>query len=134
MKPDSHVVFSFPQKAPEGSVKRNDMSAIEQLKHWKVFAEYYTEHNPSTTVYVREEEWLDVGAWVYRNFESIRGISFLPHSEHIYKQAPYEEIDRKEYERLSAEFPNIEWEAFEEETDNVQTYKELACTAGYCEV
>ena len=131
---DKDYVFSFPIKSPKGSVMRNDMSAIDQLEHYKVFQESWCEHNPSITVYVREHEWLEVAAWVYRNFDFIGGVSFLPHSDHIYRQAPYQEITEEEYKELAARMPTINWDEFTEDEDNVQSYKELSCTANNCEL
>jgi ribonucleoside-triphosphate reductase len=134
-KPNSVYVFSFPMKSPEGAVLRNDISAIEQLEHYLVFAKYYCEHNPSITVYVREHEWMEVGAWVYKHFEELGGVSFLPHSDHSYKQAPYQEIDEETYNKLKAEFPKIEWDKFVEIEDTTDNVKELSCMAGgSCEI
>src|SRR5690606_32456680 len=98
MKPENTVVFSFPQKAPEGAVTRNDLSAREQLDIWLKLQREYTEHKPSVTISVREHEWLDVGAFVYRHFDEMSGVSFLPHSDHTYQQAPYQECSKEEYE------------------------------------
>ena len=95
MKPDSTTVFSFPMKAPSGAVTRTDMTAIEQLDFWLLYQRYWCEHKPSITVSVKEHEWMQVGAWVYDNFDEVSGISFLPFSEHTYKQAPYQDIDEK---------------------------------------
>ena len=133
-KPDSTWVFSFPQKAPDHAVFRNDMTAIEQLEHYLVFKKHWCEHNPSITVYVRESEWLKVGSWVYENFEDIGGISFLPHSEHNYRQAPYQEVDEAQYTDLLAKMPTIEWDKFLEITDNVEGAQMLACTGQVCEL
>lgn len=144
-KPESSWVFSFPQKAPEHAVFRNDMTAIEQLEHYLVFKKHWCEHNPSITVYVREHEWLDVGAWVYKNFDDIGGVSFLPHSDHSYKQAPYQELTDKmingvlvtaeqQYNDLLAKMPHIDWDAFVEQTDNVEGAQQLACVSGVCEI
>lgn len=136
-KEGSTAVFSFPVKAPVGSVTRNDMSAIQQLELWKVYAENWCEHKPSVTITVREEEWLAVAAWVWDNFDLVSGISFLPHSDHIYKQAPYQEITKDEYERLLEQFPKeISWDrlAEYEREDNTTGTHELACTAGSCEI
>ncbi len=131
-----NVVFDFPQKAPEGSILRNDMTAIDQLEHWKIFQDYWCEHKPSITVYVREKEWPEVGGWVWKNFDSMSGVSFLPHSDHIYKQAPYEEINEERYNELVAEMPNITWSELGEyeKEDNTSGHRELACTAGACEI
>ena len=137
MKPDSTTVFSFPMKAPKGATTRNEMSAIHQLNLWQTFQEYWCEHKPSVTISVKEDEWMEVGAWVYRNFDDISGISFLPHSDHTYAQAPYQEIKKKEYEELKNKMPNsIDWNLLQnyEKEDNTAGSKELACSAGVCEV
>ena len=137
MKPDSTTVFSFPMKAPEGATTRNEMSAINQLNLWKTFQEYWCEHKPSVTISVKEDEWMKVGAWVYENFDDISGISFLPHSEHTYAQAPYQEITEEEYKNLDKRMPDmIDWKKLQdfEKEDNTTGSKELACSAGVCEV
>jgi ribonucleoside-triphosphate reductase len=133
-KPDASWVFSFPQKAPDHAVFRNDMNAIQQLEHYLVFKKHWCEHNPSITVYVRESEWLEVGSWVYKNFEDIGGVSFLPHSEHNYRQAPYQEVDETQYKDLLAKMPVIDWDKFLEVTDNVEGAQMLACSSGVCEI
>jgi len=137
MKPDSTYVFSFPVKAPKGSVMRNDRSAIEQLELWKIYQESWCEHKPSITVYVKEDEWLKVGAWVNEHFDSISGVSFLPHSNHSYKQAPYQEITEEEYEQLLSEMPvDVDFaklDEFEKE-DTTVGMKEYACTGNTCEL
>lgn len=134
MKPYVGLVFSFPMKAPQKAIYRNNRTAIEQLNHYLVWKNYWCEHNPSVTIYVKEDEWLDVGAWVYKNFDDIGGVSFLPHSDHVYKQAPYQEIDAVTYEKLFKEFPVIDWESFSEKGDNTTATRELACVAGVCEI
>ena len=137
MKPDSVVVFSFPMKAPSGAVTRTAMTAIEQLDFWLKYQKYWCEHKPSITVSVKEHEWMEVGAWVYENFDSVSGISFLPFSEHTYKQAPYQDIDEKEYKKLMDEMPpSIDWKKLRdfEKEDSTSGSKELACTAGVCEI
>ena len=137
MKPDSTTVFSFPMKSPEGATTRNEMSAINQLNLWKTFQEYWCEHKPSVTISVKEDEWMKVGAWVYENFDDISGISFLPHSEHTYAQAPYQEITEEEYKNLDKRMPDmIDWKKLQdfEKEDNTTGSKELACSAGVCEV
>ena len=137
MKPDSTYVFSFPMKAPKGSVMRDDRTAIEQLEVWKIYQEAWCEHKPSITVYVREDEWLAVGAWVYAHFDSVSGVSFLPHSEHSYKQAPYQEIDEQTYENLLQTMPKeVDFSKlieFEKE-DTTVGMKEYACSGGACEI
>ena len=137
MKPDSVTVFSFPMKSPEGAVTRNSLSAIDQLRMWQTYQEYWCEHKPSVTISVKEEEWMEVGAWVYENFDDISGISFLPHSDHTYAQAPYQEITEKEYKNLLKKMPKqINWNNLTnyEKDDTTAGSKELACTAGVCEV
>lgn len=134
-KPDKTNVFSFPMKAPDTAVFTRDRSAIEQLEHYLMVRKYWTEHNPSITVYVKPDEWLDVGAWVYRNFDDLCGVSFLPQSDHVYKQAPYQEITKEEYESMQAQFPKLDWTKLPtEDTDVTTGVKELSCVAGYCEV
>lgn len=133
-KPERVTVFSFPMKSPDGAVQRNDMSAIDQLEHYLIYQKYWCEHNPSITVYVREHEWLEVGAWVYKHFDDLGGVSFLPHSDHSYKQAPYQEIDEATYIKLKEEFPVIEWDKFVEVEDTLENTKDLACVSGVCEI
>jgi ribonucleoside-triphosphate reductase len=136
MKPDSTTVFSFPMKAPEGA--ETELSSINQLNTWAIFQKYWCEHKPSVTISVKEEDWLKVGAWVYENFEDISGISFLPHSDHTYAQAPYQAIDKEKYDDLIKQMPkDIDWNRlveFEKGVDTTVGSKELACTAGVCEV
>lgn len=133
-KPETVKVFSFPQKAPDGAVLRENLSAIDQLEHYLVYNKHWAEHNCSITVYVREEEWLEVGAWVYKHFNEIGGISFLPYSDHIYKQAPYQPCSKEEYETALAKMPTIKWEEFVETEDTLENVKDLACVAGVCEI
>ena len=133
MKPDTGYVFSFPMKAPEHAVFRDQIAAIEQLKLWETYQLHYTEHKPSITVYYKENEFLEVGAWCYENFDILSGVSFLPHSDHIYPQAPYQEIDKKTYEEMNSKMPkDVDWNKLGEyETeDSTESYKELACSAG----
>jgi ribonucleoside-diphosphate reductase alpha chain len=136
-KPESTAVFSFPVKAPEGSVMRDDMTAIEQLELWKIYAEEWCEHKPSITVSVREHEWLEVGAWVYKHFDIISGVSFLPHTDHVYKQAPYQEIGEDEYNLAVSAIPDdIDWSRLSdyETGDNTTVEHELSCSSGGCEI
>jgi ribonucleoside-diphosphate reductase alpha chain len=130
------VVFSFPMAAPKGTTTRNDWTAMAQLKHWKMVDDAWCDHKASVTIYVREHEWLEVGAWVYENFDSLSGVSFLPHSDHIYRQAPYEEITKAEYQRLSKAMPkSIDWTSeLSEVSDATTATHELACTGGVCEL
>lgn len=135
-KPDSTDIFSFPVKGPEKAVYRNDRTAIEQLNHYLMYQTHWSEHNVSITVYVKDHEWLGVGDWVYQNFDHIAGVSFLPHSDHSYQQAPYQECTEAEYQDLLSRMPAYDWTAlknFEKDDATVNT-KELACSAGVCEV
>ena len=138
MKPNDTYVFSFPIKAPEGAVVRNDLTAIEHLNIWLVYQRAWCEHKPSITVSVKEDEWMEVGAWVYKHFDEVSGISFLPHSDHSYKQAPYQEVDKAEYDALVAKMPKeIRWEdlSFYETEDGTSTNATLACSSdGNCEL
>ena len=138
MKPDSTTVFSFPMKSPDGAVIRTQTTAVEQLELWKTYALYWCEHKPSITVSVKEDEWMEVGSWVYENFDVASGVSFLPFSDHTYQQAPYQDIEPDEYlewkDRMS--YVNLDWSRltdFEKE-DTTTGSRELACTAGVCEV
>ena len=138
MKPNDTYVFSFPVKAPEGAIIRNDLTAIEHLNIWLVYQRAWCEHKPSITVSVKEDEWMEVGAWVYKHFDEVSGISFLPHSDHSYKQAPYQEINEKEYKDLVNQMPKeIRWEdlSFYELEDGTSTNATLACSSdGNCEL
>ena len=138
MKPNDTYVFSFPIKAPEGAIVRNDLTAIEHLNIWLVYQRAWCEHKPSITVSVKEDEWMEVGAWVYKHFDEVSGISFLPHSDHSYKQAPYQEVDKAEYDALVAKMPkDIRWEdlSFYETEDGTSTNATLACSSdGNCEL
>jgi ribonucleoside-diphosphate reductase alpha chain len=133
----STYVLEFPIKAPKGSIYKNDLTALQQLEYWKMLKENYTEHNPSTTISVGEDEWLQVGNWVYENWEIIGGLSFLPRSNHVYRLAPYEEITAAQYEEMAAKFPNIDFSKivlYEYDDAAVTSSKELACTSGVCEI
>ena len=137
MKGDKVTVFSFPIKSPEGAITREDKTAIEQLELWLTYQRCWCEHKPSVTISVREHEWLDVGAWVYNHFDEVSGISFLPYSEHSYKQAPYQECDEETYRELLSETPtDIDWSQLQEFEDDDQTSgsQTLACSGDSCEV
>ena len=137
MKPNDTKVIYFPMKSPTDSVMRDAKSAIQQLEIWKTYQLYWCEHKPSITVYVKEHEWLEVGAWVYKNFDVMSGVSFLPHSEHSYQQAPYQEVDEDTYKKWLSKTPrNVNWMDLTkyEKEDNTTSSKELACTAGACEI
>lgn len=134
-RPDSTAVFSFPMKAPKGAVTRDDMTAIEQMENWLVYQRHWCEHKPSVTISVKDHEWMDVGAWVWKYFDEISGISFLPHSDHTYVQAPYQDATKEQYEELRKITPKqIDWTSFIEEDDNTEGAQTLACTGGSCEI
>ena len=136
-KPDHTTVFSFPMKSPNEAVCRTDMTALEQLNLWKTYADSWCEHKPSVTITVKEQEWVDVASWVYENFDSISGISFLPFSEHVYRQAPYQDCTEEEYKEALKTMPkNVDWAELSkyESQDYTVASQELACAAGGCEV
>jgi ribonucleoside-diphosphate reductase alpha chain len=136
IKPETTTVFSFPQKSPEGAITRNDMTAIEQLELWLVYQRHWCEHKPSVTVTVRDNEWMEVGAWVYKYFDEVSGVSFLPNSDHSYQQAPYQEINQREYEDLLAVMPpKIDWTKLSdyEKEDTSKGTQTFACV-GSCEI
>jgi len=137
MKPEHTYVFSFPMKAPEHAVMRTDMTALEQLELWLQYQKHWCEHKPSVTISVKEHEWMDVGAWVYKHFDWMSGVSFLPFSEHVYKQAPYQDCDEATYEAELEKMPkNVDWSALSlyEQSDMTEGAQELACVAGACEI
>ena len=155
MKPDQTTVFSFPMKSPENAVTRNDMTAVEQLETWLTYQRHWCEHKPSVTISVRDSEWADVGAFVYKHFDEMSGVSFLPHTEHTYQQAPYQETfkdkpvtgrrreDDKEYiitqsyESVLSQMPkSIDWSllADYEQEDNTSGSQTMACTGDSCEI
>jgi ribonucleoside-diphosphate reductase alpha chain len=137
MKPDSTPVFSFPMKVDKGAILREGLTAVEHLKLWLLYQRHWCEHKPSVTISVRDHEWVEVGAWVFKNFDICSGISFLPHSDHIYDQAPYQECTKEEYEALAVKMPpSVEWSRISqyENQDNTTGSQQLACTAGVCEV
>ena len=129
-------VLEFPVKSPEGSIYKNDLSALDQLEHWKLVKINYTEHNPSVTVSVGEDEWIAVADWVYKNWDIVGGLSFLPRDNHVYQLAPYEAIDEKKYLELSESLKHIDYSKIitYEKVDELDVKKELACVAGVCEI
>jgi len=134
---DYHLtaVFSFPIQSPKGSVTRDDRTALQELETWLTYQRHWCHHKPSVTINVREHEWLEVGAWVYKNFDEISGISFLPHSDHTYQQAPYQECSKEEFRQALKETPQlIEFEELLEEEDNTEGAQTLACVGASCEV
>jgi ribonucleoside-triphosphate reductase len=137
MKPDSTVVFSFPVKSPELAVTRNDMTAVEQLELWLTYQRHWCEHKPSVTISVRDSEWLSVGAFVYEHFDEMSGVSFLPHSDHTYQQAPYQDCTKEEYQEMLAKMPSsIDWEELNEyeNEDNTVSMQTMACSGDSCEI
>ena len=134
-RPDSTAVFSFPIKAPKGAITRNDMTALEQLELWLIYQRHWCEHKPSVTITVTDSEWPEVGAWVWKYFDEVSGISFLPHSNHTYQQAPYEEINEEQYKELASKMPgSVNWEELVEKDDNTEGSQTLACVGGTCEI
>jgi len=136
-KPETTAVFSFPVKAPTGAITRHNLSALDHLRIWQVYAEYWCEHKPSITVSVREEEWLEVGAFVFKHFSTMSGVSFLPMSEHIYEQAPYQDCTKMEYAALLKRMPSsIDWKRLGEyeREDNTHGSQTLNCTGDFCEI
>ena len=137
MNPSHTAVFSFPMKVHDGAVFRTDMTAIEQLELWLTYQKSWCEHKPSVTISVKEDEWMEVGAWVYKNFDFMSGVSFLPFSEHTYQQAPYQDTNKEGYEFLKEKMPkNVDWSKLSEYEMSDMTIgsQELACVAGACEI
>ena len=137
MKGDTTTVFSFPVKSPAGATTRNDMTAIEQLETWLTYQRSWCEHKPSVTISVRDSEWMSVGAFVYEHFDEMSGVSFLPHSDHTYQQAPYQDCTKEEYEQLLAIMPkSIDWSELSEyeEEDNTAGSQTMACSGDVCEI
>ena len=137
MKPDATTVFSFPMKAPEGATVTADMSAIEQLEMWLAYQRFWCEHKPSVTINVKSDEWFEVGAFVYKHFDEMSGVSFLPFNEHTYQQAPYQECDESTYHKMLGSMPtNIDWSLLSEyeNEDNTSGSQTLACSGDACEI
>lgn len=136
-KPDSVVVFSFPMKSPDGAVTRSELTVIDQLELWLTYKKHWAEHTVSVTIYVRDHEWIDAAAWVYKNFDHITGISFLPYSDFVYKQAPFQEITEEEYNQWVERMPKtVDWTKLTdyEKFDTTTSSQELACSSGACEI
>jgi len=137
MKPDNTTVFSFPVKSPAGAITRNDMTAIEQLETWLLYQRHWCEHKPSVTISVRDDEWVEVGAFVFKYFDEMSGVSFLPHSDHTYQQAPYQDCDKSDYQELLSLMPEtIDWSKLTdyEKEDNTASMQTLACSGDSCEI
>ena len=136
-KPQYNTIFSFPVKAPKNAITRTDVSAIDQLRLWKIYADKWCEHKPSITVSVKEDEWMEVGDWVYKNFDIISGVSFLPYIDHVYEQAPYQDCTEEEYKTALTNMPKtIDFSKLSEyeKEDHTSGNRELACSAGVCEI
>jgi ribonucleoside-diphosphate reductase alpha chain len=136
-KGDTTTVFSFPVRSPENAITRNDMTAIEQLETWLTYQRHWCEHKPSVTISVRDDEWLEVGAFVYKHFDEMSGVSFLPHSDHTYQQAPYQDCSKEEYKELLKTMPKkIDWTKLSEyeQEDNTKSSQTFACSGDVCEV
>ena len=137
LNPEQTVIFSFPIASPKKAVIADDLSAIEQLETWLKFKQNWAEHSVSVTVYVKDDEWLAVGSWVYDRFDQLTGVSFLPYSDHTYQQAPYQPVSEKEYEAAYKAFPsqiNFEDLIQYEKEDNTEGSKTLACVGDKCEI
>lgn len=137
MKPDSTTVFFFPVKAPEGARVTADVTAVQQLEEWLKYQRHWCEHKPSVTINVREEEWLEVGAFVYKHFDEMSGVSFLPYDDHVYQQAPYTPIAEERYYELQADMPSdIDWTQLSdyEKEDMTSSSQTFACVGGTCEI
>jgi ribonucleoside-diphosphate reductase alpha chain len=137
MKPEQTTVFSFPMKSPDNAVTRNDTTAIEQLETWLTYQRHWCEHKPSVTISVRDYEWMEVGAFVYKHFDEMSGVSFLPHSDHTYQQAPYQDCGKSEYEQLLSLMPKaIDWTSLAdyEKEDNTSGSQTMACSGDSCEI
>ncbi len=137
MKPDQTTVFSFPMKSPDGAVTRNDTTAIEQLETWLIYQRHWCEHKPSVTISVKDSEWVEVGAFVYKHFDEMSGVSFLPHSDHTYQQAPYQDCGKSEYKELLSLMPKaIDWASLSdyEQEDNTSGSQTMACSGDSCEI
>ena len=136
-KGDTTTVFSFPQRSPNKAITRNDMTAIEQLEMWLAYQRNWCEHKPSVTISVRDHEWLEVGAFVYKHFDEMSGVSFLPHSDHTYQQAPYQDCSEREYKELLKLMPKrIDWSKLSEyeQEDNTVAMQTMACSGDVCEI
>jgi len=137
MKPEQTTVFSFPIKSPDMCVTRDDMTAVEQLETWLMYQRNWCEHKPSVTVSVKDDEWFEVGAFVYKHFDEMSGVSFLPHDGGSYQQAPYQEVDAKQYQELLGTMPkNIDWSKLSEYEmeDNTSGMQTMACSGDVCEI
>ena len=135
MKPNDVMVFSFPQESPKGCLTTSSLTALQQLETWLMYQRHWCEHKPSVTVSVKEDEWMEVGSWVYYNFEEVAGISFLPALDHVYKQAPYQAITEDEYKQAISTMPtDIDFRDLDEKEDNTTGSQEFACTGNSCEL
>ena len=127
-------MFSFPIKSPEHSIKNDELCALEQLELWKIYSEYWCEHKPSQTIYYNDDEFFDVCSWCWNHFHLLSGISFLPHTDHIYEQAPYNPVEEEEYNHQVNITPKVNWDEFTELEDGTLGSQTLACTGEDCEI
>jgi ribonucleoside-diphosphate reductase alpha chain len=137
MKPDATTVFSFPVKSPRKAIVTSDLSAISQLETWLMYQRHWCEHKPSITCNVRKDEWFEVGAFVYKHFDEMSGVSFLPYNEHTYQQAPYQEVGKSDYSMLLSLMPKtIDWAGLSEyeKDDNTVAMQTMACSGDVCEI
>jgi ribonucleoside-triphosphate reductase len=136
MNPGKTTIFSFPIKSPEGATLANEQTAIEQLENWLLFKKHWAEHSVSVTVYVKETEWLEVGNWCYQNFDFLTGVSFLPYSNHVYEQAPYQPCTKEEFDAAVAVMPTVDFTKLSdyEKEDNTEGSQTLACGGGGCDI
>jgi hypothetical protein len=132
----STLVLEFPVKAPDGAIFNKDVTAIDMLNEWKRLKTHFTEHNPSATIYVADDEWIAVADFVYKNWDIVGGLSFLPKDNHVYQLAPYEEITKEEYENRKRDLGHMDFSrlVIYERDDQTKGAKELACVGGVCEV
>src|SRR6185369_3367800 len=131
----TNMVFTFPKKAPEGALTKDDVSALDHLRLWLVYQRHWCEHKPSVTISVKENEWPSVGAWVWDHFDEISGVSFLPFDGGIYRQPPYEKITKEQYEEALKTIPNaLDWDKLVEADDDTEGTQTLACVAGGCDL
>lgn len=137
-RPESTAVISFPMSAPDNAITRDQVTALKALEVWMIYQREWCEHKPSITVSVGDDEWMEVGAWVFKNFDDISGVSFLPRSDHSYQQAPYQDLTEKEYDQwlLAHPQPKVDWTELAnfEKTDNTVGSQTLACVNGVCEL
>jgi ribonucleoside-diphosphate reductase alpha chain len=134
VNPTSTSVFTFPMKAPKNALVSEDVTPLQHLELWRVYKEHWADHNVSITVNYTDDTFLDIGQWVWDKWETIQGLSFLPKTDHVYNQAPFETITEEEYEELENTIPNVDWSLLKEHEDNTKSTQTLACTGSACEI